>query len=156
MSISEMFEHIDALVAKECGSGATDREVADAERALAVRFPQSYRAFLHRLGWAEIYYDVIFGVGPSVPPEYDLVKTAISERYEAEPLTPQYLVPIMNDGAGNNYCLDTSRFQDGECPVVFWDHEHEEGSDQTPTQVSPSFDRWLINRIVHNPCRDES
>ena len=155
MSINKMFDRIDALVKKQCGSGATDREIADAERALGVRFPQSYKAFLSRFGHAQIYYDTLYGLGPDVPEGYGLVRSTFSERYEAQPLIPQHLVPIMNDGAGNNYCLDTSKLHGGECPVVFWDHEHEDGSEQTPNQVSSSFDRWLIDRIADSPHSDE-
>jgi cell wall assembly regulator SMI1 len=143
------------LAPKECVSGATDQEIANAERALGVRFPESYKAFLSRFGWAEIYYDTLYGLGPSVPPGYGLVKNALCERSEAEPLIPQHLVPVMNDGAGNNYCLDTSQLSSGECPVVFWDHEHEDGSDQSPEQVSSSFDQWLIDLIVDSTHADE-
>ena len=69
---------------------------------------------------------------------------------------PEYLVPVMNDGAGNHYCLDdTSRLDGGECPVVFWDHEHQDGPDQVPEQVSASFDRWLVDHIVNSPYADD-
>ena len=151
MSIREMISQITSLADKDCGTGATDRAIVDAEQTLGVRFPHSYKAFLSRFGWARVYCDPVFGLGPSVPPEYDLVETARCERYEAHPHIPDHLVPIMNDGAGNHYCLDTSRLHDGECPVVFWDHEHQDGPDQSPDQVSPSFDRWLIDRIVDSP-----
>lgn len=155
MSISEMFSRINLLVNKECGGGASDQEIADAERAIGVRFPQSYKAFLLRFGWAEFYCDTLYGLGADVPLGFTLVRNALCERHEAHPHIPLHLIPIMNDGAGNNYCLDTSRLHDDECPVVFWDHEHEDGPDQSPEQVSPSFDRWLIDRIVNNPYAGE-
>jgi cell wall assembly regulator SMI1 len=156
MSMNEMLQRIDSLYKKEVGTGATAQEIADAERAIGVRLPASYRAFLSRFGWARVYFDPLYGVGPSVPSHYALVTNVLSERYEAQPLIPRHLVPIMNDGAGNNYCLDTSRFHDDECPVVFWDHEHEDGPDQTPEEVSPSFDRWLIDRITNGLHSDNA
>ena len=151
MSISGMFSRIGSLVENQRGHGATDREIADAERTLGIQFPTSYKAFLSRFGWAEIYNDTLYGLGPDVPQEYALARNAFSERYEAQPFIPQHLVPIMNDGAGNNFCLDTSRLDNGECPVVFWDHEHEDGADQLPNQISPSFDQWIIDRITNSP-----
>jgi hypothetical protein len=156
MSISEMFRRIDLLVKKECGSGATDQEIADAEHALEVRFPTSYKAFLSTFGWARIFYDTLYGLGADVPQGYMLVRNTFCERYEAHPHIPLHLSPIMNDGAGNNYCLDTSKLHGGECPVVFWDHEHEEGPNQSPEQVSPSFDRWMIDLIEDSPFADEA
>jgi len=155
MSSSEMINQITSLEDKECGSGASDREIADAERDTGVRFPASYKAFLSRFGWARIYADSLFGVGPSVPRPYALVRHVLCERYEAHPHIPHHLLPVMNDGAGNHYCLDTANSHGDECPVVFWDHEHEDGPDQSPEQVSPSFDRWLIDRIVNSPYADE-
>jgi cell wall assembly regulator SMI1 len=154
MSISEMLNSIDSLRKKECGSGATGQEMAEAEETLGVRFPASYKAFLSTYGWARIHHDVLFGVGRRVDPADELVKTTLSERYELGPHIPHHLVPIMNDGAGNNYCLDTSHFHGDECPIVFWDHEHEDGPDQTPQQVSASFDQWLIDRIADSPYAD--
>ena len=155
MSINKMINRITSLSDKKCGSGATDREIDDAERSVGVRFPKSYKAFLSRFGWARICGDPLFGVGTSVPSEYELTETTRCERHEAHPHIPHHLVPIMNDGAGNNFCLDTSRLQDDECPVVFWDHEHEDGPDQTPEDVSPSFDRWLIDLIDNSPFAEE-
>ncbi len=151
MSISRMIDLVDALPDKECGRGATGTEVAAAEQALGVHLPASYKAFLAKFGWARIHYDPVYGVGSSVPREYELVLSTQLERHEAYPLIPLPLIPVMNDGAGNHYCLDTARLRDGECPVVFWDHEHPDESDQTPEDVAPSFDRWLINLILDVP-----
>jgi hypothetical protein len=155
MSISEMIRQITSLTDKESGIGATDQEIADAEQALGVRFPRSYKALLSRFGWVRIYCDPLFGIGRSAPPEYGLVEATMSERYEAHPHIPPHLIPIMNDGAGNHYCLNTASYFGDECPVVFWDHEHQDGPDQSPEQVSPSFDRWLIDRIVRSPYADQ-
>jgi hypothetical protein len=156
MSIHEMIRLITSLADKESGIGATEQEIADAERSLGVRFPRSYRALLLQFGWVRIYSDPLFGVGRGVPPEYELVETTLIERREAHPHIPPHLIPIMNDGAGNHYCLDTASYLGDECPVVFWDHEHQDGPDQSPEQVSPSFDRWLIDRIVNSPYADQS
>jgi cell wall assembly regulator SMI1 len=151
MSISDMFRRIATLNEKEVGRGATDGEIASAESSLGVRFPESYKAFLATFGWARIHHDALYGVGPDVPSEYGLVTNVLSERNEAQPLIPHPLVAIMNDGAGNNYCLDTAKLRDGECPVVFWDHEHEDGQGQLPERVAPSFDKWLIDLIADRP-----
>jgi cell wall assembly regulator SMI1 len=155
MSISEMYRRIDLLTKKKCGEGATAQQIAEAELALGIRLPNSYKSFLLRFGWAEIDSDTLYGLGDDVAQGHTLVKNTFSERYHAHPHIPHHLVPVMNDGAGNNYCLDTSRPHGDECPVVFWDHEHHDGPDQLPEQVSPSFDRWLIDRIVDNPYTDD-
>ena len=151
MSISAMVRCIDSVPDKDFGRGASDREISDAEHALGVRFPEGYKLFLSRFGWAEIGPDVFYGLGTDAPAGLTVVKNAFSERYEARPHIPHHLVPIMNDGAGNNYCLDTSCFRGNECPVVFWDHEHLDGSDQIPTPTAESFDQWIVDRIGKSP-----
>ena len=156
MSISAMLRQMESSAVRERGTGATDREIADAETAIGDRLPTSYKVFLSTFGWARIYYDPIFGVGPSVPLEYGLVRHTMGERYEFEPNIPHHLIPVMNDGAGNHYCLDTANFHGEECPVVFWDHEHEDGSDQAPGPVSPSFDRWIVDLIIESPCAGDA
>ena len=156
VTISDMFHCIDGLTDHAPGHGASDQEIADARHALGVQFREDYEAFLSKFGWAMIHGDTLYGLGADVPHGFTVVKNAFSERYEAHPHIPTHLVPIMNDGAGNNYCLDTLHFQDDECPVVFWDHEHDDGPDQTPRRVSLSFDRWLIDRIADKSHADEA
>ncbi|WP_061231596.1 SMI1/KNR4 family protein [Leptospira noguchii] len=71
----------------------------------------------------------------------DLISVTESERVEMKPKLPKYLIPIMNDGSGNLYCIDT-RFV--EPFLVFWDHEI--GEDQIGTYY---FSEWLY-RVVKN------
>lgn len=117
-------------------------QVEDAERRLAVRLPESYRAFLSEFGWGRFADDEIYGLGSDVPSHLDLVRNAVAEQTVMEPLMPHGLVPVMNDGAGNHYCLNTRSFCGNECPVVFWDHELAQDE-----FISPSFDLWLITRL---------
>jgi hypothetical protein len=154
MSIPEMIEQINSLGKNKSGHGASDQDIADAATELDVHFPASYKAFLSTFGWVRVYFDMLYGLGPGVPAPYELVKNVLCERYEAHPHIPKRLLPILNDGAGNHYCLDTANFRGNECPVVFWDHEHEDGVDQPPAPVSQSFDRWLIDRIADSPHAD--
>ncbi|MDP8944134.1 MAG: SMI1/KNR4 family protein [Actinomycetota bacterium] len=129
------------LCAAERGQGAIAEEIERAERELDVILPDGYRSFLRELGWAAIGHHEIYGLGAEVPYHLDLIRVTMSERTEALPLTPPWLVPVMNDGAGNLHCLDTSRLRHGECPVVFWDHEL--GEAQVPDDVAEDLPSWL-------------
>jgi cell wall assembly regulator SMI1 len=130
------------------GEGATEVEIRQAEVQLGVTFPPTYAAFLREVGWLSVDYLQTFGLGRGTPDHYELVRCVLDERHVGHPHIPPHLLPFRNDGGGNHYCLDTSqKNEQGECPVVFWDHEAEEGPDQTPAQVAPDFHTWLLDEL---------
>lgn len=146
MSIAEMNDRIRLFADKQCGQGATSEEIATAESSLRVAFPKSYRSFLETVGWGRFAHEEIYGLGSDAPISLQLVRNTVAERSAMTPQMPHHLIPVMNDGAGNHYCLDTSKFREGECPMVFWDHE--QTAAQVPEYVDTSFDRWIIQLLV--------
>lgn len=128
----------------DLGGGATAAQIRAAERELGVALRGSYRSFLHSFGWGGVDDIEIFGLGADVPRHLNLVEVTKSERNEAQPPLPVSLIPVMNDGAGNLYCLDASETYREEYAVVFWDHEA--GGDQEPEQVAGDFAQWLSER----------
>lgn len=126
------------------GRGASDEEVARCEEQLAVSLPNSYKLFLREFGFA-LWPECICGVRPR-DPALDVLLVAEAERHEVEPEMPYHLIPFYPDGCGNHYCLDTSRLVDGECPVVFWNHELDE--DQQPPKTHASLLDWLEEAVA--------
>ena len=110
-----------------------------------MRLPASYVAFLERFGWACVGPNEVFGLGCGVPFHLDVLNITKWERNEAIPSMSAHLVPILNNGAGDHYCLDTASQKDGECPVVFWGYEARRG--QSPQYVAPSFAAWLASML---------
>src|SRR5687768_6924200 len=88
------------------GKGASEQEIDAAEKILGCTIRGDYRQFLSTFGWGGASHFEIYGVGSDVPPYLDLVRTTRSERTEMTPRLPEYLLPLMNDGGGNHYCLD--------------------------------------------------
>ncbi len=102
-----------------------------------------YRQFLRRFGWGGVEDIELFGLGADVPSFLHLVVMTESERSEMSPALPTHLIPVMNDGGGNLYCLDSRGA--AEPPVVFWDHTA--GEDQQPQQVAADFVAWLSEEL---------
>lgn len=121
MNVDDLLDELRRDDSVQTGSGATSAQVAAAESTLGLAFPDSYRRFLTEIGWAS----EVFGLGDDVPGHLELVRLTQDERTEFRPHIPPHLVPVHNDGGGNHYCLDTGRSTGSECPIVFWDHEHE-------------------------------
>ncbi|MCY3772043.1 MAG: SMI1/KNR4 family protein [Gemmatimonadetes bacterium] len=127
------------------GSGVDEVAIQRAEKVLEVQLPRSYKEFLRRFGWGGVGHWELYGLGSDVPEYLDLLRMTLSEREEMRPRVPFHLVPIMNDGYGNHYCLDTNKVKGDECPVVFWDHDLPENQD--PKFVSNGFVMWL-NKLL--------
>ena len=139
MSFNDIRRVLQEHPSRRFGAGASDDEIGQAEIALEVEFPDSYRLFLAEFGWGGAGDFDLFGLGTDVLPGLNVVEVTISERSQMMPLTPKHLVPVMNDGGGNLYCLDTQRISaDGDCPVVIQDHALDEID-----HISDSFLTWL-------------
>ena len=139
------FEELAAILMSredQClGTGADEAEIRLAEEALGIRIHGSYRDFISRFGWGGVGHVELYGLGKDVPPHLNLVRITKSERTEMRPMLPKYLLPIMNDGAGNLYCADTMFMRGNEPRVVFWDHDGME--DQEMEVVADDFSEWL-------------
>lgn len=106
----------------------SEAAVKNAEIALAIKFPKTYRHFLLVKGSGGVGSDLIFGMGSrdkefSGPiPEvtaYHVVWSNLDERNRK--WHPDFLISIYDLGEGTTYCLDLSQMnKDGECPVVVW------------------------------------
>jgi cell wall assembly regulator SMI1 len=130
---------------KEFGKGASTHEITELESVLGLILPNNYKDFLKKYGWARFSHNELYGLGEDVPFHLHLLKNTLFERSEMSPSMPFNLVPILNDGSGNHYCLDCSRIENGECPIVFWSHEL--GDDQSPVQIDINFNNWLIKLL---------
>jgi hypothetical protein len=143
------FAELEALIVsksdREQGIGASADEILLAERVLDVQLSGGYRKFLERFGWLAIGPDEIYGLGKDVPRHLSLADITLSEWTEMRPRLRRSLIPVLNDGGGNLYCIDTSAGKDGVLPMVFWDHELD--ANQVPEIVSPSFEDWLGHRV---------
>lgn len=125
------------------GIGANERDIETAEQALAVAFPRPLHEYLRRFGHLELGHFELFGLGAELPDYLQLVPMTLSERTVPGCALPRALVPLLNDGGGNLYCVDTDPLEAGR--VVFWDHSF--GTQQVPGDVSTSLPNWLADLI---------
>jgi hypothetical protein len=131
--------------------GASQDQIAHVSRALSVRFPKSYKYLLSECGWIDMNGQILYGLGPDAKDRHSVLVNSDIESVRADPPMLHRLIPLMNDGFGNHYCLDTKYIVDGECPIVFWDHEHPRGELQVPKKVSVNLAAWLSRRLRDLP-----
>lgn len=138
---SEFFKVLSEIDPAGISGGASDEEISATERLLGVQVYGSYRVFLATVG---SYFSPgeIYGIEPgTIPVDNSVARLTISERRDVEPPMRHSLVPFYADGFGNHFCIDTGHVDDGEPPVVFWNHERSETQECPP--VFRSFEDWF-------------
>lgn len=121
------------------GTGVGEADIESAQQSLGVAFPVALREYLRLFGHLELGHFELYGLGAELPKYLQLVAMTVSERTESGCPLPHELVPILNDGGGNLYCIDTRTCGAGR--VVLWDHTL--GVDQEPEQQSASLLDWI-------------
>jgi hypothetical protein len=120
-------------LSQDCTGPATEEAVEAAERALGVRFPKSYCAFLRRSGSGSVNGYEIFGI-----PGDQLWGDVVRMNQLASRRMPCGCVRFMEDVGDYSHCLDTGRIDEsGECPVVIF------GPRAAGTLVATSFLEFL-------------
>jgi len=102
--------------------GVTDDAIADVEKRLDVRLPESYKAFARLVGGEgiEIFPISSIATGDNAPGTLVDHTLHYREPWVRHPL-PKHLVVIQRDFDDNEpLCLDTSTWTAGECPVVLY------------------------------------
>lgn len=147
MDFALIEREVSSWIDMERGTGASEAEIASAEKGLGIQFCGHYREFLLSYGWIRLGTIEVFGLGADVPKHLDLLDITTDERREMNPPLAHFLVPVFNDGSGNLYCVNTASGNSVEPPMVFWDHEL--GGDQSLEPVGSSFGEWLLDWLKY-------
>ena len=124
--IEEQLKQICSNPIVTCGEGATEIDISNSEESLGLIFPEQFRSYLSTIGWLEIEANELYGLGSNIPEHLNIISNTEWERNEAEEPLPKHLIPFLNDGMGNHYCIDINN---KHSKVVFWDYELQEQED---------------------------
>lgn len=114
---------------------ANDDQIVEIENKLNIQLPISYKWFLKNYGQGSLCGVFILGIGK----DKSLVCVKETERRRNLGLPNVFLVVENCDKW--QYCLDTSKMKDGECPVVDW----EKGV--TGKRMFDNFYNYVIERF---------
>ncbi|MED4567969.1 SMI1/KNR4 family protein [Brevibacillus agri] len=136
MKTNQVIELIKNAEKKFFVGALSDTKISNIEEKLNVKLPDSYKWFLREYGTGGVIGVEILGGGLRDIP------TCVTETVDWRGYgLPEEFVVIENFGAGV-YCLDTSRIENGECPVVDWEQGEGVG-----TQEYNDFLSFLIERF---------
>lgn len=121
-------EELLTIVENRCGAfwtGSVSTEMIDKLcKDLNVSLSQSYIAFLERFGEGGISGDYIYGIDDD---GYSSVGNMTKKFREDKNIPLKWVVLEERGSSWERYlvCLDTSRMQDGECPIIKYDLDDE-------------------------------
>ena len=138
---------ISASARARFGKGVADDVIADAEKALGVRFPISYRWWLQRYGGGHLGGYELQGLAPVKPSERepdeafigDVVWTTSENRARG---LPAHLLELVSYEDDEVYYLDLSRSAGDESPVICR-HAGQAGFDDVASSFTEFLERQL-------------
>lgn len=124
----------------------TPEELAATESYLGAPLPPSFKVFLAKAGCYKLRFWETFWVGDDSLGYRNIIEANRSEREDADPALPPFLITFRNNGMGDQLCFDTrSKSATGEYPVVLWDHESP--ADEDLDIVADDFAEWLYDEV---------
>ncbi len=129
--------------------------VRHAEAELGHKLPPSYIRFLRECHGRALGLLTTYSVtDPARGSAFGIVAANKCEQHEASNPIPPFCVAFCNNGCGDQLCFDTRhRDGEGECRVVFWDHE--EDNDVDDLLRWSSFRAWLLEEVENAELEQE-
>jgi cell wall assembly regulator SMI1 len=143
---AQLLERIRSDPESSFKKGASDRQIAAAEKRLGVTFPPSYRHFLRQFNGGEFRFARMFRISTGGAGFFDLdaVMALLVKHFPA--FRKGELLAFGDDYSGDHYCFDLTRpNRAGECPVVIWDRLM--GGDTGPEPQARSFQEFLAKGL---------
>lgn len=139
----------------EFTGGVTEDIINSAMETLGVDFPESYKAFLADFGSGDAGGEIIFGLTNNRDGSTeDYGEEDTQDVVEITQMEHKYKMPgcmvVINYCYSNSslYCLDTSKMENGECPVVRVPEDYK----NIETEAE-SFGRFFYNYVLY--CLDD-
>jgi hypothetical protein len=123
------------------GAGASEEELTHAEQALGTHLSEEHRRLLAAVGWALVGPLTVFGLGPDVPADADLIRAA-----GRRSRLPEHHVPVGEDADGSFYLLDTQHRGPYASPVYVL-----APSSSEPAYTAHDLASWLWIRLEALP-----
>ena len=120
-------------------TGGVDRKQIDyVQDTLKLKLPESYKWFLNNYGSGGLYGVDILGVAKSN------IATVVIETESYRDLGMSENLIVIEDIDEYAYCLDTSKMESNECPVIAWNKQG--GLDDYNT--AENFYEFLSQRLL--------
>ncbi|MGG1688410.1 SMI1/KNR4 family protein [Pseudalkalibacillus sp. NRS-1564] len=139
MNRDKLINFINSNAEPDDFTGGIDiKQIENVQDSLKLIFPESYKWFLNNYGSGGLYGIDILGVAKSN------ISTVVIETESYRDLGLNDNLVVIEDVDEFAYCLDTSKMENNECPVVAWNKQG--GLDDFNT--AENFYEFLLQRLL--------
>jgi antitoxin YobK len=139
MNKDKLINFINSNAEPDDFTGGIDiKQIEHVQDTLKVKFPESYKWFLNNYGSGGLYGIDISRVAKSN------ISTVVIETESYRDLGLNDNLVVIEDVDEFAYCLDTSKMENNECPVVAWNKQG--GLDDFNT--AENFYEFLLQRLL--------
>jgi cell wall assembly regulator SMI1 len=118
--LDELYKFSDDVL--HLGLPITDDRLEKLEKEIGFNLPFDFKYLLRKHNGISLMGTEILGVDKELLRGSSLDEVNTFEHI-ADSTLPAWFLPFSPDGRGNHYCLDLSKYEDGLCPVVFWQYD---------------------------------
>ncbi len=143
LKIDELLQRVKADRSNLIGPGAPEAAIEQLEKALAIKLPDSFKAFLSLFDGGQFNFGRMHCITENGAGWHDLLQQ-LENFFSFHPiLGVRSLMPFGSSYGGDVYCFDLSKMKDGECPVLEFDHEGSD--DQELKLVGSDLAQWIAD-----------
>lgn len=131
MISEELLERIEKDSETKSNKGASEEEITTAQDAAGVRFPPAYAQLLRRFNGGEFRELRLLSVG-------ELAAASAEARAYVPAIAEGQVFVFGKSWAGDLFCFQLFKSaEDGEYPILLWNHEYSEEPDDAPYLWEP-------------------
>ena len=129
------------------GDNIIDKRLSDFETEIGFKFPIEFIYILTKHNSFSLCGTEVLGLGKEFRDSSLDQVYYFEHQVEGYPMFNEFL-PFSPDGAGNHYCLDLSRLDNGSCPVVFWQSCYKYKDKSDVETCNNSFIEWIEEVMI--------
>ena len=131
------------------GRGAAEANIEAAQLELGVKFPRRYKDFLRTFGVLKIHDFTVYGLPPAARRRAGSSTVFQTKHRRAWPLTrlPNHYVVLWDECHQDCECLDTSRMDRNECPIVHVSRPNHHSEELVVLDLCDTLEEWLLLKV---------
>jgi len=143
--LNELYKFSESILS--LGDSITDSRIEELEKQVGFELPLDFKYIMSKHNYLSLGGTEVLSIGKEF--ENQSIQSLYLFEHEevGNPMLKEFL-PFSPDGAGNHYCLDLSKLENGICPIVFWQHDYHYDNKAEVEICNPNFYEWIKEVMI--------